>query len=268
MTRAIASLALLLATGAQAASAPELRFVSCPVYRNVDAGKKSGCWLTENPASGIRYDVSTSPTKPDWNHAILVEGRAAAVQQTEACGGVVLDPVRVSILPQGCTRTMLPAEGYKGRKFALPRRNVRPLYKERQRPATPFGPRTFVIPFDYGSDFVTYQLSDYYIDQATNYALDVQPARVNVIGHVASRADVVSSVRLQEPSTLADARAKKIAEWMRLRGVPANRLHVSATHADTSSDDQAFDDLVQASRRRVVVQVVPIEPGLHTPELP
>lgn len=268
MTRRLAALALLLATGAQAASAPELRFVGCPVYRNVDAGKKSGCWLVENPASGVRYDVSTSPTKPDWNHAILVEGRAAAIQQTEACGGAVLDPVRVSILPHGCTRTMLPAEGYKGRKFALPRRNVRPLYEERQRPATPFTPRTFVIPFDYGSDFVTYQLSDYYIDQAVNYALDVQPARVNVIGRAATRADVVSGTRLQEPPTLADARATKIAEWMRLRGVPADRLYVSTTHAYTTSDDPAFDGLAEPSRRRVVVEVVPAQSDQHTHEAP
>lgn len=268
MTRRLASLALLLATGAQAATAPELRFIGCPVYRNVDAGKKSGCWLVEDPASGIRYDVSTSPTKPDWNHAILVEARAAAIQQTQACGGAVLEPVRVSILPQECTRTMLPAEGYTGRKFALPRRNVRPLYEARQQPEAPFTPRTFVIPFDYGSDFVTYQLSDYYIDQAANYALDVQPARVNVIGHVASREDVVSGLRLREPPSLADARAKKIAEWMRLRGIPANRLHVSTTHPDTSSDDPAFDGLVQASRRRVVVQVTPMRSDRSANELP
>ena len=74
-----------------------VRFVTCPVYRDTDNGRKSGCWLASDPASGIRYDVTAAPTKPDWNHAILVEGFVAKAAG-DPCGGVVLEPARVSVL--------------------------------------------------------------------------------------------------------------------------------------------------------------------------
>jgi outer membrane protein OmpA-like peptidoglycan-associated protein len=248
--------ALTLATGAQSAT-QELRFVACPIYRDVDAGKKSGCWLADDPATGARYDISVSASKPDWNHAVLVEGRVAA-EQANPCGGVVLDPARVSILPDACTRAMLPAESFTGRKFALPTRNVRPLYAERKRPERPFQTREFVIPFEQGSDFVTYQLSDYYLDQAANYALDVQPARVEIVGHAATSVQTVSGVALRETSALAKTRAEKVAEWLRLRGVPEAQLKISTQAKTTTSTAEAFDGLVAPSPRRVEVRVIPI----------
>src|SRR5690606_26201070 len=97
-------------------TSPELRFVTCPVYRNTDAGRKSGCWLADSPEDGLRYDVTRSPTKPDWNRAVLVEGRVSA-GQADTCGGIVLEPVRVSVLDQACPRAMLPAQGYPGVRF-------------------------------------------------------------------------------------------------------------------------------------------------------
>ncbi|MET0374282.1 MAG: OmpA family protein, partial [Rhizorhabdus sp.] len=151
-----------------------------------------------------------------------------------------------------------PAEGFKSRKFALPARNVRPLYAERKRPDSPFQTRSFVIPFEQGSDFVTYQLSDYYLDQAANYALDVQPARVEIVGHAATTAETVSGVTLREEPALARTRADKVAEWMRLRGVPVGRLTVSATGRSTTSTADAFDGLIAPSRRRVEVRVIPL----------
>ena len=35
-----------------------VRFVACPIYRDADSGRKSGCWLATDPASGIRYDLA------------------------------------------------------------------------------------------------------------------------------------------------------------------------------------------------------------------
>ncbi|NML04359.1 hypothetical protein [Sphingomonas sp. G-3-2-10] len=246
--------ALVLLFALVAADAREaVRFVACPVYRDTDAGKKSGCWLAEDPASGVRYDITSSPTKADWNHAVLVEGFVAQ-GQSDPCGGVVLDPVRVSVLEQGCTRHMLPAEGFPGRKFALPKRNVRPLYEERTKPAQPFAARTFVIPFDHGSSFVTYQLSDYYLDAAINYALDVQPATVTITGHAATRRERVSGFDLSEPRALAKARADAMARAFQLRGVTVARV---ATGRESSSADEAFDGLIAPSLRRVEISIEP-----------
>jgi outer membrane protein OmpA-like peptidoglycan-associated protein len=250
-----AAIVLTLFAASAAHAEDAVRFVACPVYRDTDSGAKSGCWLTDEPETGTRYDVSRSPTKPDWNHAILVEGKPST-DGPQACGGKPLDPVRVSVLEAPCTRYMLEAEGYPGRRFALPRRNVRPLYEERARSAQPFAARTVTIPFDFGSSFVTYQLSDFYLDAAINYALDVQPARIVVTGFAASRPTIVSGQLLAEPAALATERAEHVARALRLRGVPADRVTVEVG-PDGSSSDEAFDGLEEPSRRRVEVRVSP-----------
>lgn len=251
---AVCALAAVLG-GAASDTAGDLRFIACPIYRDTDAGAKSGCWLVDDPASGMRYDVSRAPSKPDWNAAVLVEGRPSG-ETTNPCGGIVLDPVRTSVLDQPCVRFVLAADGFTGRKFALPKRNVRPLYEKRKRPDRPFAARTVMIPFDFGKSFIVYQLSDYYIDQAINYALDVQPARVRVTGYAASTPSRVSGQAIAEPVGLAQHRADLVVEALVLRGVPRDRIAV-ATGAPSERDDEAFDGLRTASQRRVEVAIVP-----------
>jgi hypothetical protein len=214
-------------TGAQDAERT-IRFVTCPIYRDTDAGRKSGCWLATDPATGIRYDVTAAPTKPDWNHAILVEGKVAP-GAGDPCGGVVIEPARVSVLEDACTRHMIKAEGYKGRRFALPKRNVRPLYEARKKPAKPYVEGRFTIPFDYRSSFITYQIADYYLDATINYALDVQPARIEIAGVAQTRPDTVSGKRLVEDGALARTRAEVVQRALILRGIPAERIRIVRT---------------------------------------
>ena len=256
-----AALALLLLAGPAAAApgAQEVRFVSCPIYRDADAGKKSGCWLADDREDGRRFDVSPSPTKPDWNFAVLVEGRPAP-DQADVCGGVVLDPVRVSVLEEPCTRAMLPAEGFPGRRFVLPARNIRPLYEARKPFAQPFRERTFSIPFAFGRSFITYQLSDYLIDEAVAYALASHAARVEVTGYAATTPAVVSGRTLAEPLQVAQDRAEAAAKWLTGLGVPADRLHLSwRGDADITAMPGA-DGLLEPSRRRVEIRVTPGTP--------
>lgn len=250
--------AMLLATLAGAtvnADRSELRFVACPVYRDTNAGRKSGCWLATDPASGTRYDITSSPTKPDWNHAVLVEGRADA-KAGDPCGGTVIDPARVSVLEAPCPRFALPAEGYKGRKFALPQRNVRPLYDVRKKQEAPFQEGRFTIPFDFGGSFVIYQLSDYYLDAMINYALDVQPARIEIAGNADTRRAIVSGTALAEPAGLARQRADVIRQALILRGIaPVSIKIVPATRAPYVRE--AFDGLDAPAARRVDVRIIP-----------
>ena len=52
MRAVLVSLSLLLASGT--AHAQELRtFIACPVYRDTDAGRKSGCWLADDPTRAL-----------------------------------------------------------------------------------------------------------------------------------------------------------------------------------------------------------------------
>ncbi len=232
-----------------------LRFVACPIYRDTDAGRKSGCWLVDEPAGGVRYDVTAAPTKPDWNHAVLVEGHAAP-DAGNPCGGVVIEPARVSVLDAPCTRHMLKAEGFPGRRFALPTRNVRPLYEVRQKPARPFQPGRFTIPFEFGRSFFTYQIADYYLDATINYALDVAPARIAIAGSAQTRAETVSGVVLKEDAALARERAMQVRAALILRGVPAQRIRiVGAMRAPLVPE--AFDGIASAAPRRADIVITP-----------
>ena len=233
----------------------ELRFVACPIYRDTDAGRKSGCWLIDEPASGIRYDVTAAPTKPDWNHAVLVEGRAAPTAGNP-CGGVVVEPARVSVLEAPCTRHLLKAEGFPGRRFALPERNVRPLYNIRKKPARPYQVGLFTIPFDFGRSFFTYQIADYYLDATINYALDVAPARITIAGSAQTRTQTISGVELREDRTLARERANQVRAALILRGVPADRIRiVGSTGAPLVP--AAFDGIASAAPRRADIRITP-----------
>lgn len=243
-----------LAIVPQEASA-QLRFVACPIYRDVDAGRKSGCWLVDAPDSGIRYDVSAAPSKPDWNHAVLVEGVHAAVADN-VCGGITLDPVRTSVLPEACPRHRLPAEGYRGRPFVLPPRNVAPLSAPRPVPPGPYTTRRFSLVFDFDKAFVVYQLDDYLLDQAITWIRAAGPSRIVVSGYAVTRPVMVSGHRLAETPGLARRRAERIAEALVRLGVPRARIDVRWRNNVPPLAVNGADGLVEPSRRRVDIDVI------------
>lgn len=251
--------AVLLATtaglAAAASAAEELRFVSCPVFRDVDAGRKSGCWLADDPATGRRYDVGNAPTKPDWNFAVLVEGRVAA-DQPDACGGVVLEPVRVSVLHgESCTRHLLPAEGHTGRRFVLPTRNVRPLTEARPVPPRPWTDRTVSLVFDFDRSFGVYQLDDYLLDQAIAYIRAVKPARIVVTGYAATDPVVVSGRTLAERPEVAADRAALVHESLLRLGVAPQIIEVRTRTGAQPAPVEGADGLAEPSRRRVDIEI-------------
>jgi hypothetical protein len=256
MMRKLALAAFALFTTSEAtAQQAEIRFIACPIFRDVDAGRKSGCWLADDPATGVRYDVGSAPTKPDWNKEVLVEGRASS--KPDACGGVVLDPVRVSVLPGACTRHTLPAEGFKGRPFALPARNVRPLSEARVAPTPPFVTTTFQLVFDWNRDFIVYQLSDYFFDQAVTFIRGVKPRRIIVTGYAATKPASVSGRTIAEDPGIARRRADEITEALVRTGVDAKIVETRAKTAAEPVPAPGADGLAEPSRRRVDIQVIP-----------
>ena len=251
-------LPLVALLGAATAEAQAVRFIACPVYRDTDAGRKSGCWLADEGVSGVRYDVSRSPTLPDWNFEILVEGEVAA-EQDNACGGVVLMPARVSVLPGHCTRHLLPAEGFPGRRFVLPARNVRPLAEPRPPLSGPAETRTFHIMFDFNRAFLVYQLSDFLFDQAVTYIRAADPRRIVVTGYAATQPSIVSGREIAEDPQIAEARAVLIRESLLRMGVPADRIELRHRTDPRPIPAEGADGLAEPSRRRVdiLVEVAP-----------
>lgn len=255
--KSLALLGLLATVSGTAEKSAELHFLACPVYRDTDSGKKSGCWLATDPASGIRYDITTAPTKADWNRAVLVEGRVATNPAGNPCGGVIMEAARVSVLDRSCTRHMLPDEGFPGRKFVLPERNIRPLYAKHDLPPRPWAAREFTIPFDFDSDFIVYQLSDYYIDGAVTYALDVAASRVEITGYAATKPIFVSGEKLAEPLSLARSRAERVRDWFTMRGVSPETIHIRWRAAQQERPGPESDMLSNPSLRTVDIQITP-----------
>lgn len=252
MRAAVTALLLLAPVQAMAQTGELVRFIACPVYRDADSGRKSGCWLAEDRATGIRYDVSLGPTKPDWNHEVLVEGRVAAVQD-EACGGLVLDPVRTSILEGTCTRHMLPAEGFPGRRYKLQGRFVNPVSIAREVPPGPYGPRSFPLYFEFDRAFLMYQYDDYLLDRAWTWLKVARPRRIVVTGYAATDPETISGRELRERPEVAQERAEMVAEAVR-RMLPGIPLTVKWETGSRPTDDADADTIPGQSQRRAEIR--------------
>src|SRR6188768_1568788 len=76
-----------------------LSFVSCPIVRDT---KSVPCWLAEYEGETyfltLQTDVSAPVTPPWLGHQVLVEGVVSS--EPRICGGVVLKPVHLSVLPE------------------------------------------------------------------------------------------------------------------------------------------------------------------------
>lgn len=255
MKKVLLALSLALPLSAQAAETGDLvRFISCPVYRDADSGKKSGCWLADDMAGGARYDVSLSPYKPDWSFEMLVEGRVSAAS-ADPCGARVLDPVRTSRLTTPCPRHLIPAEGYKGRKFVLPRRNIDPLFVPRKVPAGPFAERVFPVYFEFDKDFLLYQYDDWLIDGAVTWIRAAHPAKLIVTGFAATTPETVSGRTIAEQPELAQIRAETVAETLR-RLIPGIVLETRWEIASQPTAEPEADGLPGQSQRRVEIRAV------------
>jgi hypothetical protein len=227
-------------------------FVACPVYRDTNNGRKSGCWLATDPASGVRYDIAQSRTKPQIGREVLIEGTTAAGDQS--CGAPLLAPTHVSVLDSTCAPHLLPAEGYPGRKFTVSPGSVLPPTDTERAPITgPFVARDWAIEFSYRSDFLQYQYSEVILDEIARTVTAGHPKRVQVIGYAVTAAIVVSGHSLSEPRELARQRAEMVALALERLGVSRPPMQVSWS---TNPKPAAIEDgLAEPSRRRVDIRV-------------
>jgi outer membrane protein OmpA-like peptidoglycan-associated protein len=237
---------------ADVASAPSVkRFIGCPVYRDTDAGRKSGCWLVTDPEDGRQYDVTDARLKPILGQQILVEGVVTATNG-ELCGGVVLQPVDVSVLPQTCKGYVIPAEGHPGRRFGLPATVLQPTSVERTLPPPPYESRIYTIEFELNSDFLVYQYAELIIEQASLYAKASKPRRILITGYAATNEREVSGQTIAEKLSVAEGRARMIAEALNRLGIPRSQMELKWQAAP---EGESRGPLTEASRRRAVIAI-------------
>lgn len=248
------TLLVALATCALA-DAPEpkvVSFIGCPIYRDTDQGRKSGCWLAEDPATGIRYDVTDGPTKPQVGKLSFFEG--VATSDADTCGGVVLRPLRQAVLEESCPRALIPAEQFTGRRFVLPDEVMKPTWEPRPVPPPPYSMQEFHIVFDYGNDFHIYQYAELILEKITAYVKASKPKAVIVTGYAATRPIEVSGRTLSEPLALAKSRAAATAEALVRLGVDRALIRIE-TNGDPRPVANVPTPGVESSKRRVTVRI-------------
>jgi outer membrane protein OmpA-like peptidoglycan-associated protein len=251
MRRLLPSL-LLLAT-LPVAAGETVRFVSCAVYRDTDAGRKSGCWLGTDGATGRRYDVTDAPFKPSVGRMMLVEGEVAGTR--DICGGAPLAPVRVAVLDEPCPEVVIPAEGYPSKPSVVPATAMAPLSVPRVLPPPPYSRQQYQVEFTFGEDRLMYQHVEVTIEMASLYA-KASKGRVEVVGYADSEGFMASGRRMREPRQLAGARADMVREALVRLGVPAGRIALRTdTHPVALADWPAA--LAMSSKRRVTITVTP-----------
>jgi outer membrane protein OmpA-like peptidoglycan-associated protein len=194
-------------------------------------------------------------------HQVLVEG--VLTSEPRVCGGIVLRPLRVSVLPEldlTCDTAVLPAEELT--PPILPARSAEPprsppsdvlgpvgSFMRTPVPQPPFTDRQFRIEFDFGTDILTDQMQRRVIEILT-YAATAR-ARQYVIRGYPGASLLMNGQHLAEPAGLGEQRARKIADLFANLGAPREKLRV-----EWESTPETPDGKGDAARRRVTVTII------------
>ena len=249
-SRRSAVLAIALAASVTTSAAPgqQRNFVACPIVRDTATVP---CWLAEYEGElyflTLQTDVSAPVNPPQLGHQVLVEGVVS--DGPRVCGGVPLEPVVLSVLPEldsSCS-TMLPAEDRYNLTFEAPRPpgpsrgrlafdlpNAAPA-----RAAAPETlPRTFTLRYDFDAT-VGFKHAGA-LQQIQELAQSRQATHVDVTAYRA--ASLLSNGRtLTEREDIGRRRAEQIAKLLKDSGLttPAYQIRWLDAPAPDGLDDAA-----------------------------
>jgi hypothetical protein len=225
MNRLLLRVVLCLASASACADpAPKyLSFVSCPIVRDT---KTVPCWLAEYEGETyfltIQTDVS-APVNPPWlGHRVLVEGVIA--DEPTICGGRVLKPVTLSVLPEldGSCNTVLPAEERFNLTFDPPRPpgpstgRLAFSYPDDARARPGDGPKDFAIEYDF--DGLVAFRHPRSLGAILDYARDTQAKHVDITGY--RGASLLSNgEKMIEAANIGKRRAEQVAELLKGAGL-------------------------------------------------
>jgi len=228
----------------QSSSSPARRhFVACPIVRDT---KTQPCWLAEYDGElyylGQQGGVANDFYPPQLGHLALVEG---AVGQGRVCGGIPLQPVKVSVLREltPACRTMLPAEDGIEAPPPIPApRSPAPSWVKVD------GPGAVTLYFDFDNDFFSLHVTVALTDLAKHVA-QFKESRVEVTGFRAATRLTNGQV-MTERDDMGSIRARKVADTLTGLGVPARVITVNAP-----TEAQPADGVNDPWNRRVEIRV-------------
>jgi hypothetical protein len=249
---------LLGASLAHAAPQPgdRISFVSCPIVRDTPSVP---CWLSSYEGDTyyltVQSDVSAEVQPPLMRHQVLVEGIVS--DKPQICGGIVLDEVRLSAMPEldaNCN-TVLPIDERYRVDFA-PRppgpSSGRLAFDPapgaaRTPPPPPVGPQTLQVYYDFDKT-VTFRHPGV-LSNIVNVAGKVGATRMKITGvrgaHLLSNGSL-----LQESETVAQRRANEVAGLLSGAGLD---IPYEVTTIDGTPEADGVDDW---QSRRVTVELL------------
>jgi hypothetical protein len=260
--RNLSSLAALLVLGAACANAAppagtRLSFVSCPIVRDT---RSVPCWLSEHGGDTyyltIQSDVSALVQPPLLGHRVLVEGVVS--DKAPICGGVVLEPVNLSVMPEidSSCNTMLPVDdryvvdfnprppGPSGGRLAFDPVPGAPATP----PPPPQGPQTLQIYFDFDKG-VSFRHPGTLVNL------------IDVAGKIGAKTMKITGVRgahrltdgtlLQETAAAGERRANEMASLLKGAGLT---LPTTVEWRDGVAEADGIDDW---QSRRVTIELLP-----------
>jgi hypothetical protein len=250
----LAAVLLAAPVGAEDLPAERRNFVACPIVRDTASVL---CWLAEYDGElyflTLQTDVSAPVTPPWLGHRVLVEGTAAR-ERPRICGGIVLEPVVLSVfaeLDASCNTAVLPAEDRYNLTFEPPRppgpSAGRLAFAGAAPPPPAEPPRTFALHYDFDGLIVFRHAGEL---TAIFDAARARGARsIAITGH---RGSVLLSngTTLVEKPTIARRRAEQVAEL--LRGAGLVDIEYRVTSHDEAGAGDGDDD---AALRLVTVEL-------------
>ena len=250
-------IALLASVSMSAAPPTHRNFVGCPIVRDTSTVP---CWLAEYKGETyfltLQTDVSAPVNPPQLGHQVLVEGVVS--DEPRICGGIVLKPVTLSVLPEldnSCS-TMLPAEERYNLTFEPPRPPgpSKGRLAFAQDPATPRpapaavepGPRTFVVQYDF-DNLIGFRHGGQ-LSQIHDFVHKTKAARIEITGFRAASL-LSNDAVLTEREDIGRQRAEQVASLLKDSGV------VSPAYDVRWRDAAKPDGVNDAALRRVEVTV-------------
>ena len=240
---------------AEPAPGERLSFVSCPIVRDTPSVP---CWLSDY--EGVTYyltiqsDVSAEVQPPMLGHQVLVEGVVSAAPPI--CGGVVLESVRLSVMPErdADCNTLLPADDRYTVDF-----NPRPPGPSGGRlafapvaPAAPApppeGPQTFDLYFDFDRG-ISFRHPGVLVS-ILETAAQLRPAKARIIG-VRGAHRLSNGTLLEESAGIGERRAHEVRRLLEGAGLDAS---MDIEWIEGAPDADGVDDW---QSRRVTVVLMP-----------
>jgi hypothetical protein len=256
-TSGTAFLAVWLVSVSMVAAQQPTNFVGCPIVRDTASVP---CWLAEYNGElyflTLQTDVSAPVNPPSLGHRVLVEGTVST--EPRICGGIVLNPVHLSVLERDAScNTLLPAEERYNLTFEPPRppgpSKGRLAFDNAAPPAAAPPPaatastREFVVsyPFD-GLIGFTHAGS---LTDILQFARTGNAREIEIVGYRGS-VRLSNGQTMVEESTIGKKRAEQVA--MLLKGANLTAPSYKVSWREEAAAASGVDDYLS---RRVVVTV-------------